>query len=79
MIGVKPFLIEHFAKLVIPSKAWEALVFAVEKQNATNSKESHVKRADALYWFKKSHFVLKEWQINLGLELAVAWLKAKPE
>ncbi len=71
-----PFIIERFAKFVMGGVPFESMKRIVADVNNSAMSGSE-KRQAVLNEFASLGYALADCLINLGLELAVAWLKSK--
>lgn len=73
---VTPFIIEKFAKFImggVPFESMKRIVSSFDNKELTGEQ----KRQNAINEFVTIGYALANWLVNLGLELAVAWLKSK--
>lgn len=73
---ITPFAINSFANFMLGGEVFNTLKQIVEVQDDTNQ-TGEQKRAATIEGFKHLGGDLAEWMLNLGVELAVAWLKSK--
>ena len=72
-----PLIIERFAKFIlggVPFESMKRIVRSVNNEALTGAE----KRNMAYKEFTTLGYELAEWMVNLGIELAVAWLKSRP-
>ena len=73
---VTPYIIERFAKFIVggvPFESMKRIVRDVNNEALTGAE----KRNTVFTEFTMLGYELAEWMVNLGIELAVAWLKSK--
>jgi hypothetical protein len=73
---ITPFIIDRFAKFVLGGVPFESMKRLVSAWNNTLM-TGEEKRQSVLDEFHSLGYALAGWLVNLGLELAVAWLKSK--
>lgn len=73
---VTPFIIERFAKFVIGGVPFESMkrIVADWDNEALTGEE---KRKAVLHEFATLGYAIASWLVNLGIELAVAYLRKK--
>lgn len=73
---IAPFVIDRFAKFIFGGVPFESMKRLVSAWNNTSMTGAE-KRQSVLDEFTSLGYALAGWMVNLGLELAVAWLKSK--
>jgi len=73
---ITPLIIERFAKFIMGGVPFESMKRIVADHNNATMYGSEKRRA-VLNEFASLGYSLAESMINLGLELAVVWLKSK--
>ncbi len=73
---ITPIVIDRFAKFILGGVAFETLKRIVTKFGNTTLTGPQ-KRESVISEFKVYGYMLGEMMLNLGVELAVAWLKSK--
>lgn len=73
---VTPFVIDRFAKFIFGGVPFESMKRIVADWNDSLMTGAE-KRQGVLEEFASLGYALAAWLVNLGLELAVAWLKSK--
>lgn len=73
---IAPFAISSFANFMLGGSVFNTLKDIVTAQQSKD-KTGEQKRAATIDAFKRMGGELAGWLLNLGVELAVAWLKSK--
>lgn len=73
---IAPFAIASFASFMLGGKVFNTIKDIVVFQSNTD-KTGEEKKAEAIAGFKRVGGDLAGWLLNLGIELAVAWLKSR--
>lgn len=73
---IKPFVIERFAKFLLGGSVFTAIqqIVSVAEQTELSGDE---KRKYAFNQIVQIGYDLADWLVNLGIELAVAWLNER--
>jgi hypothetical protein len=75
-VNIKAIVIGRFAKFMLGGVAFESMKRIVADVNSSAMSGAE-KRQAALEEFARLGYALADCLVNLGLELAVAWLKGK--
>lgn len=73
---VAPLAISSFARFILGGEIFNHLLSIVTFQQTSAQKSGEEKKAHAISEFRAIGFELANWALNLGIELAVAYLKA---
>jgi len=77
-MAFKATLISQFAKIILGSSLFERIKATVERQE-TKLLSGAEKRSEVVHELRVIGIAGASWLINLGIELAVAWLRTQAE
>jgi hypothetical protein len=73
---VKSMAISSFAKFMLGGEVFNNLISIVTYQDTSTNHSGKTKRENAIEQFKEIGIDIANWALNLGIELAVAYLKS---